>query len=176
MSIFVILWYNKNGFFLLKLSHWKAKLIRTMEKENNVSIKNKIYYCLPDIPLVLISTIVSYHLIYFYTDVYLLPARVISIMFLAFNVFDAVNDYCIVYIMSKVHSRYGLYRPYILWTALPLAITSVLLFATPDFSGKGKIIYVVLVYFFWNVIHSFFRWSGRHCCPLWQKQKVPVYH
>jgi|GEM_PF-848800 len=140
-----------------------------MEKENNVSIKKKIYYCLPDIPLTLISTIVSYHLIYFYTDVYLLPARVISIAFLVFNVFDAVNDYCIAYIMSKVHSRYGLYRPYILWTALPLAITSVLLFTTPDFSEKWKIIYVVLVYFSWNVVYSFFSVAREALLPVMAK-------
>jgi len=140
-----------------------------MEKENSVSIKNKICYCLPDIPLVLISTIVSYYLIYFYTDVYLLPAHVISIMFLVFNIFDAVNDYCIAYIMTKVRSRYGVYRPYILWTALPLAITSVLLFTTPDFSEKGKIIYIVLVYFSWDVIYSFFSVAREALLPVMAK-------
>ena len=140
-----------------------------MGKKNSVSIKNKIYYCLPDIPLILISTIVSYHLIYFCTDVYLLPAHVISIMFLVFNIFDAVNDYCIAYIMTKVHSRYGVYRPYILWTALPLAITSVLLFTTPDFSKKGKIIYFVLVYFSWDVIYSFFSVAREALLPVMAK-------
>jgi len=140
-----------------------------MEKENSISFKNKINYCLPDIPLVLISAIVSYHLIYFYTDVYLIPAHVISIVFLAFNIFDAVNDYCIAYIMSKVRSRHGVYRPYILWTALPLAITSVLLFTTPDFSETGKTIYIVLVYFSWDIIYSFFSVAREALLPVMAK-------
>lgn len=138
-------------------------------KENNISIKEKIYYCLPDIPLVFSSTAVTYFLIYFYTDVYLLPAHIISIMFLAFNIFDAVNDYCIAYIISRTHSRHGIYRPFLLWTALPLAITSVLLFTTPGFSENVKIIYAVVAYFAWETIFTFLSVAREALLPLMAK-------
>lgn len=135
-------------------------------KENKVPIKNKIYYCLPDIPFIFSSVPIFYYLIYFYTDVYLLPAHIISVIFLAFNIFDALNDYCIAFIISKVRSRHGIYRPYILWTALPLAITSVLLFTTPDFSLTGKIIYVILVYLIWEIIFTFLSVAREALLPI----------
>lgn len=134
--------------------------------ENKVSLKKRIYYCLPDAPLVFSSAMVSYYLLYFYTDVYLLPVHVVSAIFFACNIFDAVNDCCFAYIMCKVRSRHGIYRPYILWTALPLAVTSVLLFTTPDFSENGKIVYVILIYFLWNTIFTFFSVAREALLPV----------
>ena len=124
--------------------------------KSEVSLQRRINYCLPDIPLVFSSIIAYYYLVYFYTDVYLIPVYAIAGIFLACNIFDALNDVYCAYIMCKVRSRHGIYRPYILWTALPLAITSVLLLATPEFSDVGKIIYAILINFIWNTIFSFF--------------------
>lgn len=124
---------------------------------------------MPDAALVFSSTMVSYYLLYFYTDVYLLPVQVISGIFLACKIFDAINDFCFAYIMCKVRSKYGIYRPYILWTALPLAVTSTLLFTTPDFSENGKIIYVVLMYFAWNTVFSFFTVARQALLPVMGK-------
>ena len=49
-------------------------------------------------------------------------------------------------IADRTNSRWGKFRPWILWTAVPLGIISVLAFSTPDFSYQGKVIYAVVTY------------------------------
>ena len=47
---------------------------------------------------------------------------------------------------DRTNSKWGKFRPWILWTAVPRGVTSVLAFTTPDFSYSGKVIYAVVTY------------------------------
>lgn len=120
----------------------------------SLSLKKMVSFTLPIVVLTISTQVITYYLMFFYTDVALLPVKAISMIFLVCRFYDAINDVCFGYLMNKTRSRHGLYRPYILWTAIPLAITSVFLFWVPDFSDTAKIVYVIAVYFIWNAVAS----------------------
>ncbi len=85
-------------------------------------------------------------LLYYYTDVFgLLPAAV-GTMFLVTKVLDAVSDPIMGIIADRTNSRWGKYRPYLLWGAIPYGICGYLMFANPDLSYSGKLIYAYVTY------------------------------
>jgi len=112
-----------------------------------ISVKEKIGYSLGDLAANLVfQTLVAY-LSYFYTDIYGLKTEHAALVTLivglvaafAFNpIMGAIAD--------RTNTRWGKFRPWILWTAVPLGIASMLAFSTPDFEYKGKVIYAVVTY------------------------------
>lgn len=67
-------------------------------------------------------------------------------MFLAVRIIDAVTDPIMGALADRTQSRYGKFRPYLLWFALPFGLISVLAFTTPDFGEEGKMIYAFVTY------------------------------
>jgi Na+/melibiose symporter-like transporter len=87
------------------------------------------------------------YLAYFYTDIYKLDANdATAIMFIVGIVAAFGFNPIVGAIADRTNSKWGKFRPWILWTAVPLGIISVLAFSTPDFSYKGKVIYAVITY------------------------------
>ncbi len=85
-------------------------------------------------------------LLYYYTDVFgLLPAAV-GTMFLVTKVIDAVSDPIMGVIADRTNSRWGKYRPFILFGAIPYGLCGYLMFANPDLSDSGKLIYAYVTY------------------------------
>ena len=85
-------------------------------------------------------------LLYYYTDVFgLLPAAV-GTMFLVTKVIDAVSDPIMGIIADRTNSRWGKYRPFILFGAIPYGLCGYLMFANPDLSYSGKLIYAYVTY------------------------------
>jgi GPH family glycoside/pentoside/hexuronide:cation symporter len=85
-------------------------------------------------------------LLYYYTDVFgLLPAAV-GTMFLVTKVIDAVSDPIMGIIADRTNSRWGKYRPFILFGAIPYGLCGYLMFANPDLSYTGKLIYAYVTY------------------------------
>ena len=91
-------------------------------------------------------TLVGTYLTVFYTDVVGLAPAVISAIMLIARVWDAINDPMMGVIANRTHTKWGSYRPYILFGAPALAITTVLTFIAPNFMGIGKILYAALSY------------------------------
>lgn len=116
--------------------------------ENTVklSLKEKVGYSLGDTASNLYFQIVMSFIPIFYTDVFGLPAAAMSVMFLVTRLWDAVNDPIMGMIADRTNSRWGKYRPYLLFLALPFAIVSILTFTTPGFDDTGKLIYAYLTY------------------------------
>ena len=77
----------------------------------------------------------------FYTDVFLIGAATVGTMLLVTRVADAFVDPMIGVIADRTRTRWGRFRPYLLWMALPMAITSVLAFTTPNLDGDAKVLY-----------------------------------
>ncbi|QOL24555.1 MFS transporter [Thalassotalea sp. LPB0316] len=111
-----------------------------------ISVKEKIAYGLGDTASNIIFQTVMTFLMLYYTDVVGLDAAVVGTMFLAVRIFDAVTDPLMGSIADRTQTRWGHYRPYLLWLALPFAIISVLAFTTPDLEGNAKIIYCFTTY------------------------------
>jgi GPH family glycoside/pentoside/hexuronide:cation symporter len=85
-------------------------------------------------------------LIYFYTDVFGIAARTAGRILLVSRVIDAFNDPIIGAIADRTNTRWGRYRPWLLWTALPMAVVLVLCYTTPAFDTNGKIIWAIATY------------------------------
>lgn len=112
-----------------------------------LSVGEKIGYSLGDLAANLVfQTLVSY-LAYFYTDIYGLKTNDAAMVTLivglvaafAFNpMMGAIAD--------RTRTRWGKFRPWILWTAVPMGIVALLAFSTPDFSYKGKLLYAAGTY------------------------------
>ena len=111
-----------------------------------VSVKEKIAYGLGDTASNIIFQTVMMFLMLYYTDVVGLSPAVVGTMFLVVRIFDAITDPLMGNIADKTHTKWGHFRPYLLWLALPFAIISVLAFTTPELEGTNKIIYAFTTY------------------------------
>lgn len=113
---------------------------------SKLSFGEKIGYGTGDFASNLFWQTFMYFLPIFYTDVFGLEATVIAGLFGFSRIFDAFFDPLTGMIADRTKSRWGKFRPYILWGAVPFGIFGVLCFTTPDFSMKMKIIYAYVTY------------------------------
>lgn len=111
-----------------------------------LSLKEKIGYSLGDTASNLFFQTFMLFLLYFYTDVFGLPAATVGTLFLITRIWDAFNDPIMGTIADRTNTRWGKFRPYILIFALPFGIMGVLTFTTPDFDATGKLIYAFITY------------------------------
>lgn len=114
-----------------------------MEK---LSLKEKIGYGLGDTATNLTFRTITVFLTFFYTDVFGISAATIATLFLIVRLWDACNDLIMGIIADRTNTRWGKFRPWILWMALPFGILTLLTFITPDFSYVGKVIYAYVTY------------------------------
>ena len=112
-----------------------------------LSISEKIGYSLGDLAANLVFQTLMTYLAYFYTDIYGLEANDATAIIFFVGTIAAIGFNPIVgAIADRTNSKWGKFRPWILWTAMPLGVISVLAFSTPDFKYQGKVIYAVVTY------------------------------
>jgi GPH family glycoside/pentoside/hexuronide:cation symporter len=97
---------------------------------------------------------VATFLFIFYTDVFGLNPAVVGVLMLIARFGDGIIDILMGIICDRTNSKYGKFRPWILWTAIPLGITLSLLFTTPDFDPTGKIVYAYATYLLFFLIYT----------------------
>lgn len=90
----------------------------------------------------------------FYTDTFGLPAAALATMFLVVRFFDAFTDPVVGMLADRTRTRWGRFRPYLLWMAVPFGLGLVLMFSTPDLSMTGKIIYAYVTYSIMMLIYT----------------------
>lgn len=119
----------------------------TIAGSQKLSVLEKIGYSLGDFAANLVfQTLVTY-LAYFYTDIYGLEPKHASALILVVGLVAAFGFNPIVGALAdRTHSKWGKFRPWILFTAVPLGIVALLAFSTPNFSYHGKVIYAVITY------------------------------
>lgn len=91
---------------------------------------------------------------YFYTDVFGISAAAMGTLFLLVRIIDAVTDPIMGALADRTETRWGKFRPYLLWLALPYGIIAVLAFTTPEYSASGKLIYAYITYTLLMVIYT----------------------
>lgn len=112
-----------------------------------LSVLEKIGYSLGDLAANLVFQTLMTYLAYFYTDIYGLKSGDASAIMLVVGLVAAFGFNPLVGALAdRTVSRWGKFRPWILWTAVPLGVVALLAFTTPDFSYKGKMIYAALTY------------------------------
>ena len=112
-----------------------------------LSVLEKVGYSFGDFAANLVfQTLVTY-LAYFYTDIYGLKAEHASLMILIVGLTAAFCFNPIIGALAdRTISKWGKFRPWILFTAIPFGVVALLAFSTPHFSYQGKIIYAVVTY------------------------------
>ena len=119
-----------------------------------IGIREKIGYGFGDMASSMIWKLFGSYLMIFYTDVFGMPAAVVGTMFLITRVWDSAFDPIIGIIADRTQSRWGKFRPYLLYLAIPFAVIGVLTFTTPDFSDGGKVIYAYFTYSLMMMVYS----------------------
>jgi len=114
----------------------------------------KAGYSIGEIASNIIWMTVMFFLPIFYTDTVGIPAAVVGTMFIIVRLFDALNDPVMGMISDRTNTRWGKYRPYILWMALPYGLGGILMFLTPDLSLTWKIIYAYATYILMMIIYT----------------------
>lgn len=116
--------------------------------------KEKIGYGFGDFASSMFWKMFSVYLLFFYTDVFGLSAAIVGTLFLVTRVFDGINDPLMGIIADRTNTKWGKFRPYLLWMAIPFAIFGVLTFTTPEFSLSGKIIYAYVTYCLMMIVYT----------------------
>jgi Na+/melibiose symporter-like transporter len=120
-----------------------------------LSVKEKVGYALGDLAANLVFQTLMTYLAYFYTDIYGLESNHASAIILTVGLVAAFGFNPIIgAIADRTNTKIGKFRPWIIWTAIPLGITAILAFTTPDFEYKGKVIYAVITYTLLLLLYS----------------------
>ncbi|WP_435354719.1 MFS transporter [Emticicia sp. SJ17W-69] len=124
------------------------------QETHKLSILEKVGYSLGDLAANLIFQTLMTFLAYFYTDIYKIPAGTASVVIFIGGFFGAFFNILMGIIADRTNTRWGKFRPWVLWTSIPFGVISLLAFTTPDFGETGKIIYASITYFLLVIIYS----------------------
>ena len=113
---------------------------------DRISLKEKIGYSFGDAASNLYWKTFEFFLMIFYTDVFGISAAAVGTMLVVTRLADAVADPVMGAIADRTETRWGHFRPYVLWFAIPLAAAGILTFTTPNLSGGNKVIYAYVTY------------------------------
>lgn len=111
-----------------------------------LSVAEKVGYGLGDTASNLYWKLFENFQLFFYTDVFGITAGAAATMFLVTKLWDAVNDPLIGFLSDRTRTAWGRFRPYLIWMAIPFAITGILTFYTPDLSPGWKLVYAYVTY------------------------------
>lgn len=125
-----------------------------MGEIKKLSLKEKIGYALGDGAANIAWRGVATFLFIFYTDVFGLSPVTVGVLFLVARFSDGISDILMGIIGDRTKSKYGKFRPWILWTAVPLGAILSLLFTSPDLNDSGKIYYAYITYIFFTLIYT----------------------
>ena len=123
-----------------------APLPEVNGSDEKLSLVEKIGYGLGDTASNILYQAWSFFLMIFYTDVFGIDAKVASFMFLITRVWDMVNDPIMGMLADRTHTRWGKFRPYLLWMAVPYGILAFAMFITPDVGQNMKVVYAYITY------------------------------
>lgn len=114
----------------------------------------KIGYGLGDMSSSMFWKIFTAYLPFFYSTIFGLSLVDATFLMLITRVWDAVSDPMMGILADRTNTRWGRYRPYLLWIAIPFALVGVLLFTTPDISYEGKRIWAYVTYILMMTVYT----------------------
>ncbi|MEM6051315.1 MFS transporter [Erwinia sp. P7711] len=123
-------------------------------KSAALTVREKIGYGMGDAGCNMIGGAIMLFLNYFYTDVFGLAPALVGVLLLSVRVLDAVTDPIMGAIADRTQSRWGRFRPWLLWISLPYVVFSVLMFTTPDWTYNSKVIYAFVTYFLMSLTYT----------------------
>lgn len=125
------------------------------QNSSKISVGEKIGYSLGDLAANLVFQTLITYLAYFYTDIYGLKSTDASLVMLSVGLVAAFLFNPIIGVLAdRTVSRWGKFRPWILYTAIPLGVIAFLAFSTPNLPYKAKLIYAVVTYTFLLLLYA----------------------
>ena len=119
-----------------------------------VELTEKIGYGFGDMASSMFWKLFGAYLMLFYTDIFGISAAAVGTMFLITRVWDAFVDPVVGIVSDRTETKWGKFRPFLLYLALPFGIIGVLTFTTPDMGDTGKLVYAYVTYSLMMVIYS----------------------
>ena len=119
-----------------------------------ISLKEKIGYGFGDAASSMFWKIFGMYSLFFYTDVFGITAAAAGTMFLVARLWDSFFDVFVGIISDRTKSRYGKYRPFLLWFAIPFAVMGAITFFAPDFGQTAKLVYAYITYSLMMIVYS----------------------
>ena len=119
-----------------------------------MKLKEKIGYGFGDMASSMFWKLISYFLPFFYTNVFGLGLDTAAFLMLITRIWDAVSDPMMGIIADRTNTRWGKYRPYLLFFAVPFSVAGVLLFTTPDSSEGFKTFWAYFTYILMMTVYT----------------------
>lgn len=120
-----------------------------------IRLREKLGYALGDVASNFYWRVFDVFLFIFYTDVFGIPAAAVGTMMLVTRIIDAFSDPLMGALADRTQSRWGKFRPYLLWGIVPLAAAGVLTFTVPDMGQDGKLVWAYGTYIFMMLAYTF---------------------
>lgn len=116
-----------------------------------MKLSEKIGYGFGDMSSSMFWKLFSYFLPFFYSNVFGLSLADAGVLMLVTRIWDAVSDPMMGIIADRTKTRWGKYRPYLLFFALPFAVCGILLFTTPE---NGKVVWAYVTYILMMTVYT----------------------
>ncbi|WP_415909022.1 MFS transporter [Oleiharenicola sp. Vm1] len=120
----------------------------------SLPLREKLAYGCGDFASCLFWASFSNFLLLFYTDVFGITAAAAGLMFLLTRIWDGVNDPIMGMVADRTQTRWGKFRPWILWGCVPFGVCGVLLFTTPSLGTTGKLVWAYVTYNFMMMLYT----------------------
>ena len=119
-----------------------------------IGLSEKIGYGLGDMSSSMFWKLFGAYLMIFYTDVFGISAALVGTMFAITRVWDSFFDPIVGAVADRTTSRWGRFRPYLFYLAVPFGAIGVITFLTPPFGETGKIVYAFITYGLMMMVYS----------------------
>lgn len=119
-----------------------------------IRLKEKIGYGLGDMASSMFWKIFGMYLIFFYTKVFGISPAAVGTLMLVTRFYDAFTDPLMGILADRTQTRWGKYRPYLLWFAVPFALIGTMMFYTPDVGETGRLVYAYITYILMMTVYT----------------------
>jgi len=119
-----------------------------------ISVKEKVGYAFGDAAANFIFQAMLVFQLAFYTDTFGISAAAAGTLFLVVRFWDAIFDPFMGVVADRTNTKWGKFRPWVLWTAVPFGIMGFLTFTTPSFGPQGKLLYAYITYIVLMMVYS----------------------
>jgi prepilin-type N-terminal cleavage/methylation domain-containing protein len=119
-----------------------------------LSVTEKVGYALGDAASNFFFQFFGIFLVFYYTDILGLSAAAVGTMMLITRIADAVVDPLVGAVADRTRTRWGRFRPYLIWFAVPYGVTGVLMFMCPDWDSRSKLVFAYVTYALMMFIYS----------------------
>ncbi|VEC01913.1 Inner membrane symporter yicJ [Cedecea lapagei] len=119
-----------------------------------LSIVEKVGFGAGDMAINVVIVAMQLLLAYFYTDIYGLKAADVGVLFIVVRMIDAFIDPAMGMLTDKISTRWGRYRPWLIWFAVPFGFAVYLMFITPDVAYTAKLAWAYFTYILMTLVYT----------------------